>query len=132
MTSHIVKGFPFFRDKEPIDLPIANLVDLPAKGVADLLLEEIINSSRRFHCSLILFYIFKPLPSYHRANRHDGTGEGLACFSFSGHATSKSTPCFENLLASYIELFLQRCKNGLGSSKVVHVVLKRQFKDLFK
>jgi hypothetical protein len=27
---------------------------------------------------------------------------------------------------------LQRCKNGLRSPKVVHVVLKRQFKDLFE
>jgi hypothetical protein len=49
-----------------------------------------------------------------------------------GHAAGKSAPCFENLLASNIELFLQRCKNGLGSPKVVHVILKRQFKDLFK
>jgi hypothetical protein len=35
-------------------------------------------------------------------------------------------------LASNIKLFLQRCKNGLCSPVVVHLILKRQFEDLIE
>lgn len=65
MASHIVKGLPLFRNKESINFAIPNLVDLPAKSMADFLLEESINPSSRLHCLLILFYILKLLPANH-------------------------------------------------------------------
>ena len=132
MASHIVKGLPFLRNKESINFAITNLVDLPAKGVADFLLKESINPSCRLHCPLVLFYILQRLATDQGTDCHDRTGERSTCFPSSSHTSRKSTPSFKDLSASYIELFLQRCKNGLRSPKVVHVILKRQFEDLFE
>jgi hypothetical protein len=81
---------------------------------------------------LVLFYVLQVLTADQRADGHDRTGECSTGLPSSSHTSGKSTSSFKDFFASYIELFLQRCKNGLRSPKVVHVVLKRQFKDLFE
>jgi hypothetical protein len=100
--------------------------------MADFLFEKSINLVSRLHRGSQLFYILQPLSTDQRTDCHDSTRECPTCFPSSSHASSKSTSCLKDLSTSYIELFLQSCKNRLRSPKVVHVVLKRQFEDIFK
>jgi hypothetical protein len=130
MTSHIVKGFPLFRDKKPIDLPIANLVDLPAQAMADFLSKGIIYPQGYAHRFSILFLVFQPLPAHQAAYPHNGARERATGFPLSGHTSGQGTSGLKDILASHIQFVLQSCKNGLGSTEIVHVILKGQFEDL--
>jgi hypothetical protein len=50
----------------------------------------------------------------------------------SGHPSCQGASCFKDFSASYIELFLQGCKNGLRSTKIIHVVLEGRFENLLE
>ena len=132
MAAHFVESLLLFGDEKSIHFAITNFMDLPAEGMAYLLFKEIINLDGRFHCSLILIYILKPFPTHQRSNCHNSTGKRSTGVSLSCHTSSQCATCFKDLSASYIELFLQSCKNGLRSSRVIHIVLESQFEDLFK
>jgi hypothetical protein len=81
---------------------------------------------------LELFFILQSLPADQRSDGHDRTGQGTTGFSPFGDACGKRTSRLEDFFASHIHFFLQSCKNALRSAKVIHVVLKGQFKDFFK
>ena len=123
MPSHLMEGLSFFRNAKPVDLTVPNLVDLPAKGMADLLLKEAVNPACRPDGLPVLFYIFEPFATDQRTNRHDGSGERATCLTLPCHAPGQRTSRLKNLFASYIQFFLQSCKNGLSSPKVLHIVL---------
>jgi len=87
MTSCIMKGRPLFRDIESISLPVANLVDLATKGMADLLFESLVNSRGGFHGFPGLLAVRKPLPSHECTDSHKGPEEGAACLTMPGNAS---------------------------------------------
>ena len=127
-----MKGFPLLRDEEPINPPIPDLVNLPAEGMANLFLKEGVNPDGGFHRFPVLWDVFDPFPADDRTHCHDGAGEGTAGFSLSRDPAGQRTSRFKNLFASNIQLFLQGCKNGLRSPKVVHVILERQLRYFLK
>jgi hypothetical protein len=132
MASHVVKGLALLRDIEPIGPTITDFVNLRAKGVTHLLSEKNIYLIGYLHRNLELFFIFQPLPADQRTDGHDRTGQGTTGLSPFGDPCGKSTSRFKDFFASYVQFFLQSCKNGLRSPKVIHIVLKRQFKDFVK
>ncbi len=132
VASLVVKSLALFTDVQPVSLPVADLVDLRANRVSDLLPESKVNPVGYIHGGLELCFIFKSFPSNHRADSHDRTGERAAHVSSSGDTRGQGTSGFEDFVASHVQFFLQSCKNGLRSAKIVHIVLKRQFEDLFK
>jgi len=87
MTSHFVKGLPFFRDAKPVDPAVPNLVDLPAKGMADLIFKARINPGRWHHGLSVLLYVFNPFTADQRTDSHNSAREGSACLSLSGHTS---------------------------------------------
>jgi hypothetical protein len=132
MASHFLKRFPLFGDRKMINSPVPDLVNLMAKGVTCPFPELIIHSDGRLHCLPVLLYIFESLTSDHRPDSHDPTYECSTCLALPSHASSQSTACFEHICTANVELFLQSCKNSLCSTKIVHVVHERQFKNLLK
>jgi hypothetical protein len=107
-------------------------MNLRAKGVANFLFEKEIYPIGHFHRNLELLFIFQPLPADQRTDGHDRTGQGTTGLSPFGDPCGKSTSRLKDFIASHIHFFLQSCKNGLGSPKIIHIVLQRQFKDLFE
>jgi len=132
MASHVVKGLALLRDKESISPAITDFVNLRANGVTNLLSEKNICLIGYLHRKLELFFIFQPLPADQRTDGQDCTGKGTTGFSPFGDPCGKSARRLKDLFASYIQFFLQSCKNGLRSPKVIHIVLKRRFKDFVK
>jgi hypothetical protein len=100
--------------------------------MADFLLKKSVNPGGWFHRALQPFHILQPLSTNQRTDCHNGPRKGPTGFSFQGYPSSQCTPCLEDFSASNIELFLQRCKNGLRSPMVVHLILERQFEDLIE
>jgi len=107
-------------------------MDLCAKSMANFLLKQSINPGGWLHGATQPFQILQFLSTNQRTDRHDSTRKGPTSFSSQGYSSGKRTPCFEDLTASNIQLFLQRCKNGLCSPMEIHLVLKRQFEYLIK
>jgi len=87
MTSCIMKGRPLFRDIESVSLPVANLVDLAAQSMPDLLFESLVNSRGGFHGFPGLLAVRKAFPSHERADSHKGPEEGAACLAMPGNAS---------------------------------------------
>lgn len=127
-----MKGFTLLRDEEPISPPIPDLVNLPAKGVANLFLKARVDLRCGFHGFPVLWDVLDPFPADDRTHCHDGAGEGTAGFSLPRNAAGQGAPRFEDLFASDIQLFLQGCKNGLRSPKIIHVILERQLRYFLK
>lgn len=115
-----------------IDLPKADLMNLFADGVANLIPENVIDSLGFLHRLSILLPILKPFPPDETAYSHDGPRQRAAAFTRPSHTPGQSASRLEYLLASHTQLFLQSCKNGLGSAKIGHVVLEGQLEDLIQ
>jgi len=130
VPTHIMKGFSLFGNEEAIDFSVPNLVDLPAKAMADFLSKGIIYPLGYAHRFSILFLVFQPLPAHQAAYPHNGARERATGFPLSGHTSGQGTSGLKDILASHIQFVLQSCKNGLGSTEIVHVILKGQFEDL--
>ena len=132
MPAHFMERFSLFGNEKAIDFSVPNLVDLPAKGMADFLLKGLIYPLGFSHRFSILFRIFQPLPAHQATKPHDGARERAACFTSPGHTPSQGASSLKNVLASHCQLFLQSCKNGLGSTEIVHVILKGQLENLIQ
>lgn len=132
MTSRIMKSFSLFGDMESISLPVANLVDLAAEGMADFLLEAIVNSRGLLHGFLGLFLIGKPLPSHQCADRHNGPDDSAAGLPMPCDPSGKGASRLEDVVTDHIDFFLQGCKNGLCSAMVSHFVGKSRVEDFLK
>jgi hypothetical protein len=130
VAAHRVKGLSLFRDEKPIGFAVPDLMDLPAESVAHLLFKPVVNSIGYLHGFSVLLPVFKLFPPDQAGNRHDGARKRPAGFPFPGHPAREGASGFKDLLASHIQLFLQSCKNGLGSAEIVHVMLQGQFMDL--
>ena len=124
VPSHFVKSTAFFRKVEAIHFPIPDLVNLGAKGVADLFFKPLEYLAGFVHGFLVLLPIFHSFPSHQAANSHDGSGEGTAGFPLAGHAPGQGGSGFKNIGASHSQLFLQSCKNGLRSAEIIHVAFQ--------
>lgn len=132
MPSHLVKGLPLFRDGKTIDSAVANPMNLVTKRVPHFLPELVIQSNGWLHCLLVLPDIRKSLTSNHTPDCHDRSDECPTCLTLPGNPSSQSTTRFENIRTANVDLFLQSCKNCLRSSKVVHIIRKCQFENLFE
>jgi hypothetical protein len=77
-------------------------MDLFTNRVANFIPEKATNPIGFFHRLSILLPIFKPLPSNHGTNPHDGAREGPACFPSPCHTPGESASGFKNLLAAHI------------------------------
>jgi hypothetical protein len=128
----MVKGFALFGVDQMINLAVADLMNLLAEGMANSIPENIANPLGFFHGLAILFPVFKFFPADQGADPHDGPRERPAGLPHPGHSTGQSASGLEYLFASHFHLFLQSCKNGLGSAKIVHVVLKGCLEDLIQ
>jgi len=127
-----VEGLTLLGDKEFINPAITDLMNLRANGVPNFLFETDIYPIGYPHGNLELFFILQPLPANQRTDSHDRTGKRTTGFSSFGDPCGKDASRFKDFFASHIHFFLQSCKNGLRSPKVIHIVLKRQFKDFVK
>lgn len=92
--------------------------------MADLLPESFIYPLAYAHRLSILFLVLQFLPAHHAAYAHNGAGERAAGLALPSHASSEGAPGLKNILTSYIQFFLQSCKNGLRSPEIIHVILK--------
>jgi hypothetical protein len=124
-----MKGFPLFRIDQMINLAVANLMDLFAKGMADLISETVTNPFGFFHGFPILLPVFEGFPPDQATNRHNGPRKGPTGFPHPGHPSSQSTSRLENFFASHLQLFLQSRKNGLSSTHIGHIIFEGQLKD---
>ncbi len=122
VTAFLMKCFPLLGYIKPVGLSVANLVDLGAEGVADLLSEDVVDPHSRLHGLLGLLFIRRPLPAHERSDGHDRPNEGSACLPVPGNAAGETAPGFEDIVADTPDRFLQSCKNGLRSAAVVHFV----------
>jgi hypothetical protein len=102
MASHFMKGLTFFRDAKPVDPAVPNLMDLPAKGVADLVFKASINPGRWLHGLSVLLYVFNPFTADQRTDSHNSARERSACLSLSGHTSGQGTARFKDFSASHI------------------------------
>jgi hypothetical protein len=127
-----VKGFSLLGVDQVIDLPVADAVDFFTQRVSDLILKKCANPVGDFHRFPVLLEVSKVFPAYKAAHCENGSRERAAGFTPSGHPPGESAACFENLLASHIQLFLQSCKNGLGSAAVGPVVVKGQLEHFLQ
>jgi hypothetical protein len=132
MTSGIMEGRPLFRDIESISLPVANLVDLAAESMADLLFEGLVDSRGGFRGFPGLLAVRKAFPSHECADSHQGPEEGAACLTVPGNASGEDASRLKNVVTDRPGFFLQSCKNGLRSAVVIHFIGKGCLVGLFK
>jgi hypothetical protein len=132
MAAHRVKGRPFIRNTQTIDLTKSLLMDLRAKRVAYFFIESVVDATGVIHRLYILIPIFELLPSNNARNGHNGAGQRPARFPPPCHTPGKSASRLKNFRASHMQFFLQSCKNGLGSTEIGHVILKRRLEDLIQ
>jgi hypothetical protein len=132
MPAHLMERLSLFGNEKPIDFSVPDLVDLPANGMADFLSKGIIYPLGFGHRFSILLRIFEPLPAHQATKPHDGARERAAGFPSPGHTPGQGASGLKNIRAAHLQLFLQSCKNGLGSTEIVHVILKGQFENLIQ
>jgi len=131
-TGHVMKRFSLFRDIKPVSLPVADLVNLGAEGVTDLISEGVVDPHGGLHGLLGLLSIRESFPAHERADGHDGPDEGSACLTVPGNAAGETTPGLKDIVTDNPGLFLQSCKNGLRSAAVVHFIEEGRLVSLFK
>ena len=128
----VMKRFSLFRDIKPVSLPVADLVNLGAEGVTDLISEGVVDPHGGLHGLLGLLSIWESFPAHERADGHDGPDEGSACLPVPGNAAGETTPGLKDIVTDNPGLFLQSCKNGLRSAAVVHFIEEGRLVSLFK
>jgi len=78
VAPHPVESLSLFGNKKAVDSPISDFMDLPAKGMTDLLLKKVVDSRCGEDGFLVLLNILKPLPAHDAPDRHNGTGQCTA------------------------------------------------------
>ena len=78
VAPHHVEGLSLFGNKKAVDSPISDLMDLPAKGMTDLLLKKVVDLRCGKEGFVVLLNILKPLPAHDAPDRHNGTRQRTA------------------------------------------------------
>ncbi len=78
MAPHFMEGLSLFGNEEAVDSSVPDLMNLPAKGMTDLLLEERVGPRRGQHGFLVLLNFLKPLSARDAPDRHNGAGQRTA------------------------------------------------------
>ncbi len=78
VAPHFMEGLSLLGNEKAIDSPVPDLMNLPAKGMTDLLLEERVGPRRGKHGFLVLLNILKPLSAHDAPDGHNGASQRTA------------------------------------------------------
>ncbi len=127
-----MKGFSLFQADKVVHFSVTKLVDFFTDGVADLIPEKLVYPAGYLHRLSVLVPVFELFPTDEATYSHDGPGQSSARFPSPHDPPGESASGFEDLRASNLQLFLQSCKNGLGSPEIGHVIMEGEFEDVLQ